>query len=168
MSLDSARPLPEPGPGWYPDPLGGGKQRYFDGTIWTDRVHELEPLGVYKQTQTAWWRPGWRKMTWVVIVWCVVMAVWLVAAAGQGDNCAHETYRSACEAGSDVGKGIGVVFIWFFWFFGFLALSLIWFMTRPKGRDCPACGQNVKRGRTVCQGCRYDFAAAVDHEPRAV
>jgi hypothetical protein len=165
MNLASASPPPDHEPGWYSDPLGSSKQRYFDGEAWTDNVHVPEAAETYSK-KTAWWRPGWRKMTWVLIIWCVVMAIWLIAAAGQGDDCARETYRSACEAGSDVGKGIGVAFIWFFWFFGFLALSLIWFMTRPKGRDCPACGENVKKGRTICPGCQYDFAAAVDHEPR--
>lgn len=106
----------------------------------------------------------WRKMTWLILAWCVGMAIWIVAAAGSGDShCAHETYRSACEAGSDVGKGIGIVALWFIWFFGFIALSLIWFMTRPKGRECPVCGENVKRGLTACPGCGHDFSVAAGH-----
>jgi len=112
----------------------------------------------------------WRKMTWVIVAWCVVMAIWIVAAIASADpsgQCARETYRGACEAGSTAGSGIAVVALWFIWFFGFLVLSLIWFMTRPKGRECPVCGETVKRGRTTCPGCRYDFAAAVDHEPPA-
>jgi hypothetical protein len=110
---------------------------------------------------------NWRKMTWAILVWCVLMAVWIVAALGTdtSSHCAHEAYRSACEAGSDAGKGIGVVALWFVWFFGFIVLSLIWFMTRPKGRECPACGEHVKRGRTACPLCAFDFAAAVAHEP---
>lgn len=103
----------------------------------------------------------WRKMTWVVIAWCVLMAIWIVAALASGDSgeCARETYRGACEAREDVSKGIGVIVLWFIWFFGFVALSLIWFMTRPKGRDCPVCGEKVKRGLTQCPGCGHDFAA---------
>jgi lysylphosphatidylglycerol synthetase-like protein (DUF2156 family) len=109
-------------------------------------------------------------MTWVVIVWCVVMAVWIIGAIASADphqQCAHDVYRSACEAGSNAGTGIGVVALWFVWFFGFLILSLIWFMSRPKGRTCPACGENVKRGKTACPSCDYDFAAAVGHNPSA-
>ena len=109
-------------------------------------------------------------MTWVVVAWCVLMGVWIVSAiagADPSDDCVGETYRGACEAGSTAGSGIAVVALWFIWFFGFIALSLIWFMTRPKGRDCPACGENVKRGRTVCPSCQFDFAGAVDHEPAA-
>ncbi|MGH2981676.1 MAG: zinc ribbon domain-containing protein [Solirubrobacterales bacterium] len=33
-------------------------------------------------------------------------------------------------------------------------------MTRPRGRDCPSCGENVKKGQTACPDCGYDFAAA--------
>lgn len=106
-------------------------------------------------------------MTWVVIAWCVLMAIWIVAAiagADSSDDCAREatTYFSqkTCEDASDVGTGIGVIALWFIWFFGFIALSLIWFMTRPKGRECPACGERVKKGLTACQNCGHDFAAA--------
>ena len=42
-------------------------------------------------------------------------------------------------------------------FFGFVFLSLIWFMTKPRGRDCPACGELVRRGDTICKDCGYDF-----------
>lgn len=43
------------------------------------------------------------------------------------------------------------------WFFGFVILSIVWFMTRRKGRVCPHCGEDVKKGRTACQKCGYDF-----------
>lgn len=112
--------------------------------------------------------PRWRKMTWTIVVWCVVMAIWIIAGiagTGSSSDCAHQTYRGACEAGSTAGAGIAIVALWFIWFFGFVILSLIWFMSRPKGRICPACGETVKRGRTVCPGCQYDFAGAVGHEP---
>ena len=33
-------------------------------------------------------------------------------------------------------------------------------VTRPKGRDCPACGTKVKRGQTACGSCGHDFASA--------
>jgi hypothetical protein len=107
-------------------------------------------------------------MTWTTIVWCVLMAIWIIVALASADptgNCTHDAYKGACEAGSEVGTGIGVVALWFVWFFGFVVLSLIWFMTRPSGRECPACGDRVKRGRTVCPNCQFDFAAAVDHKP---
>lgn len=107
-------------------------------------------------------------MTWVVIVWCVVMAFWIIGGITSADpasNCAGEAYRDACETGSSAGTGLGIVVLWFVWFFGFIALSLIWFMTRPKGRTCPACGEKVKKGLTTCPGCGHDFAAAATSQP---
>jgi zinc-ribbon domain len=115
----------------------------------------------------------WRKMTWVIIVWCVLMAIWIIAgiaAAGSETDCAKEATeylsKEACEDANDVGTGIGVIVLWFIWFFGFIALSLIWLMTRPKGRECPACGDRVKKGKTTCPNCGHDFAAAarVQHQ----
>ncbi len=87
-------------------------------------------------------RPRWRKMSWVVIIWCVVMAIWIIAALGQADpggNCVHHAYLSkqSCEDASNAGTGIGVVVLWFVWFFGFIPLALIWFMTRPKDKPAP-------------------------------
>jgi hypothetical protein len=145
-----------PPPGFYDD--GSGHQRYWDGMQWTER----RPPTIKKAKN----RP--RKMTWVVVLWCILMAVWIIGAivsANPSSNCAHGAYKSACEAGSSAGTGIGVVALWFIWFFGFVILSLIWFMSRPKGRICPTCGENVKKGRTTCPGCQFDFAAAVAPGP---
>lgn len=112
-------------------------------------------------------RPHWRKMTWVIIVWSVVMALWIIGGIVSADstsNCVDQTTRyfsqSNCESASDAGTGIAVVALWFVWFFGFIILSLIWFMTRPKGRECPACGERVKKGRTECSNCGHDFKGA--------
>ncbi len=35
-------------PGWYPDPSGSARQRYFDGEVWTDHFHDegaAAPMG---------------------------------------------------------------------------------------------------------------------------
>ena len=98
-------------------------------------------------------RPHWRKMTWLLIVWCVLILIWAVGGASS-NNCAQQTYKAACQAGT----GIGVVLILGLGFFGYVFLSLIWFMTRPRHRDCPVCGNAVKRGSTVCASCGHDFA----------
>lgn len=117
-------------------------------------------------------RPHWRKMTWAIVIFSVLMLLWLIVGVTSADNsshCAHETSRffskSDCTAARDVGTGIGAAIISTLWFIGFLVLSLIWLMTRPRGRDCPVCGEKVKRGRTTCPGCNYDFAAAAGHSP---
>jgi hypothetical protein len=99
--------------------------------------------------------PRWRKMTWMLIIWCALILAWAVAGAASND-CAQQTYQSACQAGT----GIGVTLILGLGFFGFVFLSLILLMTRPRDRDCPVCGTAVKRGMTVCAACGHDFAAS--------
>jgi hypothetical protein len=94
-------------------------------------------------------------MTWVLIVWCVAILVWAVSGASTASQCTG-TYANACQAGT----GIGVAIILLIGFVGFVFFSLIWFMTRPKGRHCPACGEVAKRGVTACKSCGFDFAAA--------
>lgn len=97
-------------------------------------------------------------MTWVLIIWSAFILLWAIGGAA-GNECASEPTaleQDACEAGT----GIGVALILLIGFFGFAFFSLIWFMTRPKGRECPACGEHVKRGQTVCPECGHDFAAA--------
>ncbi len=108
-------------------------------------------------------RPHWRKMTWVLIVWSVLILVWAVSGSAANDCAAEATQleREACEAGT----GIGVALIFLIGFFGFAFFSLIWFMTRPKGRTCPACGETVKKGLTACPACGHDFAAAAQAPP---
>ena len=104
-------------------------------------------------------RPHWRKMTWVLIVWSAFIVIWAISGTASNDcgSQASQAAKSGCEAGT----GIGVALILFIGFFGFVFFSLIWFMTRPRGRDCPVCGEKVKRGQTKCPHCGHDFAAAV-------
>lgn len=103
-------------------------------------------------------RPHWRKTTWAIVVWCAVIIIWAIAGGSNAaNNCqAQGYYKNACDAGA----GIGVALILLIGFVGFVFLSLIWFMTGRRRRDCPACGRGVKRGETVCPGCGHDFAAA--------
>ena len=175
MSLSDAQPPASGEPGWYPDPLGGDVERYYDGSRWTDRVEKIEPAAAYTPKKRAWWRPGWRKMTWALLIWSVLMLIWVIAAAGNASSSAHEycmTHHEflsmrECESLHEAGTGVGVGLVIGLWFFGFVVLSIIWFMTRPRGRECPVCGERVKKGRTVCGNCQYDFAAAAHHEPRS-
>jgi hypothetical protein len=107
-------------------------------------------------------RPHWRKMTWVLIVWCALILLWAIVG-GASNNCSEETTQlnqNACEAGT----GIGVAIILLIGFFGFVFLWLIWFMTRPRGRICPVCGEIVKTGLTACPKCGHDFAAAAGQQ----
>jgi hypothetical protein len=97
----------------------------------------------------------WRKMTWVIWLWCAAIIVWAVAGGSSAaNNCSDAAYQDACNAGA----GIGVAIILLIGFFGFVFLALIWFMTRPKTRPCPRCGDDVKKGIVVCRSCGFDFA----------
>ena len=74
---------------------------------------------------------GLRKMTWVLLIWTALCAIWLIAGVAGVDECPPGD--TACEAGTAIGAGIGIVLIFFVWFIGFIIASIIWFMTKPKG-----------------------------------
>lgn len=97
----------------------------------------------------------WRKMTWVLWVWCLVIIIWAVSAgASAADTCsAEEEFRDACEAGAAVGGSLAVGAILLIGFFGFVFFGFIWFMTRPKRRTCQRCGEDVRKGFTECPSC---------------
>lgn len=99
-------------------------------------------------------------MTWVLIIWCALILVWAIAGGGsQAEECEEErtqALQEACEAGT----GIGIAIVLLIGFFGFVFFGIIWWMTRPKGRDCPVCGEFVKKGKTRCDNCGHDFAVA--------
>lgn len=102
------------------------------------------------------WR--WRKMTWVIWIWTISMGVWAIGGGSQ--NCGGAK-KGAELAGCQIGTGIGITLILFAWFVGFIVLSLIWFMTRPRFRQCPQCGRDVKKGQLQCKRCGYSFVRAV-------
>jgi hypothetical protein len=103
-------------------------------------------------------------MSWVLIAWTALMAVWLIAGVGSAaEECpqyATQLEEDACAAGA----GIGAALILTIWCLGYVPLGLLWFLTRPRGRDCPACGELVKKGNTTCPACRFDLAAAARGE----
>lgn len=97
-------------------------------------------------------------MTWVLILWSAFILLWAIAG-GASNDCGSQATKldqNACDAGT----GIGVAIILFIGFIGFVFFSLIWFMSRPRGRECPACGETVKKGKTECPNCGHDFAEA--------
>jgi hypothetical protein len=168
MSL-SDQPAPNPpDAGWYPDPLGGSSVRYFDGSQWTGQIRSSEEnMQLAREKSGRFPRPHWRKMTWVLVIWSVIFAIWIIAGIAGADShehCAREAHaylsQKSCEDARNAGTGIGVAVVFFLWFLGFVVLSFVWLMTRPKGRICPACGERVKKGRTECPSCGHDFAAA--------
>ena len=102
----------------------------------------------------------WRKMTWVLNIWNVIFLIWIIAGVSDRASESCPAGDDLCIDASDAGTAIGVGLIIFLWFIGFVVLALVWFMTRRRGRLCPVCGEDVKRGATVCKSCGHDFAAA--------
>lgn len=100
-------------------------------------------------------RPHWRKMTWTIVIWNIVMAIWLATGANSvaHQHCSNLSAQ-ACNAAKAVGGGIGAALIIAVWIVGDLILVVLWLVT--KGRACPVCGRNVRRGSTVCR-CGHDF-----------
>lgn len=71
-----------------------------------------------------------RKMTYVLWGWCLLILTWAIAGGASAQHDCNHAYQSACDAGTTIGVGIVLLI----GFFGFVFFSLIWFMTRPKGR----------------------------------
>jgi hypothetical protein len=99
--------------------------------------------------------PRWRKATWALVIWCVLILLWAIAGGASNDcaNQATELDKNACQAGT----GIGVALILLIGFFGFIFFSLIWIMSRPRKRACPRCGEDIKKRVMTCQHCGFDF-----------
>ena len=117
-----------PAAGWHPDPEQAGTLRYWDGQTWTDQRAPMPP----GYTGPAEKRKGLRKMTWVLIVWCALILIWAIAGGGSAaEDCENEATQSLQEA-CEAGTGIGILLILFIGFIGFVFLSLIWFMSRPR------------------------------------
>lgn len=107
-----------------------------------------------------------RVSSWLITIWTAIFAIWIIGAiaARPSKDCAPGD--TLCQDASDAGTGIGVGIIFVLWFIGFIVLSLIWLMTRPKHRLCPACGTEAKKGVTTCTRCGFDFAAAAQGRPQ--
>jgi hypothetical protein len=83
-----------------------------------------------------------RKLSWAIIIFNVIMALWIVGgtiSAAHGANCATETgstylsqtdAQSACEAGTAIGAGIAVFGLLFLTMMVDVILGVIWFVTR--------------------------------------
>jgi hypothetical protein len=104
--------------------------------------------------------PGWRKGTYVVLIFNLLMLVWVISAAasasGDATDCGSLS-QDACNTARDVGTGIGVFILVFLWALGDVILGVVWLVTNRGHRTCPACGRGVKRGHVTCRGCGHDF-----------
>lgn len=105
-------------------------------------------------------------MTWVIVIFTVIMGAWIFGGL-QASSTPCPPTSSNCEAyltGQRVGQGAAITIMLGIWFIGFIILSIIWFMTRPTRRICPACGHEARKGQTICKKCGYNFAIAA-HAP---
>ncbi len=103
--------------------------------------------------------PRWRIFTWVILAFNLIMLIWIIAGvSSNARNCSGLTGDALtnCEAGN-VGTGIGATLIFVLWALGDVILGVLWLVTRPRTRDCPVCGNSVRRGMTQCRNCGYDF-----------
>jgi hypothetical protein len=76
----------------------------------------------------------WRKTTWGLVLWTVLMVLWLATAVRGGFECDRETgtARAVCDAGASIGVSLGPSLVGVVWFVGFITLGLIWLASRPK------------------------------------
>jgi hypothetical protein len=154
--------------GWHVDPDDATRYRWWDGNEWTDQYRSIPTTTMFNSQPTnvpsrRRLLPRWRKMTWVVVLWCVGMAIVTLATAGHAHNAVHcspYTPRSICEGAQDANAGISFVLLFVIWIWGFIISGIAWLITRPGRRLCPVCGTQVKRGHTACGDCGHDFAAA--------
>ena len=105
--------------------------------------------------------PGWRKGTYIILAFNLLMLAWVIAgsagASGDATDCGSLSQES-CNAAEDIGTGIGVFFLIVLWALGDIILGVLWLVTnRKKTRDCPVCGADVKKGVVVCSKCGHDF-----------
>jgi hypothetical protein len=110
--------------------------------------------------------PRFRKATWVLIIFNVLMLIWVISGiASVGGGSCNGLDQATCNAAKDIGGGIGVALLIVLWFIGFVVLGLVWLMSKPKNRQCPRCGHDVKKGLMICKSCNFDFAQATAQVP---
>jgi hypothetical protein len=109
------------------------------------------------------WLPSWRRFTWVILVINVLFLIWIIGGMASSSGPAHDCGsldQQTCDSAKNVGTAIGVGLIVAFWAVVDVILGIIWLVTKPRGRACPACGTNVKPGLVRCGSCGFDFARA--------
>lgn len=101
-----------------------------------------------------------RIFTWVILVINVGFLAWVIGGGiSAGNSACQPGYQDACDAGTAIGVGL-IIGLWVAVDF---ILGILWLITRPKRRQCPVCGKDVKKNRTVCK-CGFDFARAAQQQ----
>jgi hypothetical protein len=102
-------------------------------------------------------RLHWRKMTWVILTFNLMMVIWLVTSLTASTKDCNGLTAGQCAGVADVAHSAVAAIQIVLWVVGDIILGILWLVT--KGRSCPACGRSVKRGLLVCKGCGHDFRA---------
>lgn len=103
--------------------------------------------------------PDWRIFTYFILLVNLVFLIWIIAGANTGSSkkdCAGLTAQE-CHDATNVGKGIGIAFIIILWALFDVIFGVLWLITNRKKRDCPVCGNGVKKGQMQCKNCGHDF-----------
>lgn len=69
---------------------------------------------------------SWRKISWVIAIWTVLIGVWIVSGINAAAPGAAQSQAYAA------GATIGVTLVFMLWLLVLAPLALIWFATRPK------------------------------------
>ena len=112
--------------------------------------------------------PGWRKSTYIILIFNLIMLAWIIGAAssgsvGSGDatNCGSRS-QSDCNTAQGIGTAIAMMLLIPLWAMGNILWGVIWLVNNgKKGRVCPVCGNTVKKGLVARKSCGHDVRTAV-------
>lgn len=128
-----------------------------------------------------------RKMTWVIIIFNILMLVWVVAAVASTPEGTSDCKREAannqfldeedCDNAAAVGTAIGVGVLMFFWVAVDVILGIIWLVTNSGTgqkkqeintltRECPFCKSAIRRDASVCPHCQRESEPWLLHDGR--
>lgn len=111
--------------------------------------------------------PRFRVFTWIILAVNAFALLYIIlsAATRPGPTNCGTLSAQTCTDAYNAGSAIGIGLLIGLWVAADVILGIIWLITKPKTRDCPACGRNVKRGQMVCKKCGYNFAQAAQYGP---
>jgi hypothetical protein len=76
--------------------------------------------------------PKWRKATWAIAIWNLLIVIWLITAtSGTTSACTPDMSAETCAGLSTLSHGISTTVIGFFWVVGLVPLVIIWYLSRP-------------------------------------
>jgi hypothetical protein len=113
-----------------------------DGPRDPEPSHTLhEALGGHEQPQArsrGFLRRGWRKTSWAMIAWGILVAVGCLVALSSGGHALSECHAiggivsAACEEAVDNKIESKLQHLMTIGGFGFLILGFVWYATKPK------------------------------------